>query len=208
MIEVRVLIVEDEPIIAEDIASALKTNDFEVSAIVYSKEDALAELKNNQPDLVLLDINLHGGEEGIEIAKLINEKYFLPFVFLTSYSDKQTLQYAKSTEPSGYVVKPFSDAGLYATLEIALYNHTQKNKHRFPGINLEFINKTLPTHLSEREFVVVELIYAGKTNNQIADELFVSINTVKAHIKSIYLKLGAFSRSTLILRLRELMLLK
>ena len=206
MTEARVLIVEDEPIIAEDIASALKTNDFDVSAIVYSKEDALEELKNNQPDLVLLDINLNGGEEGIEIAKLINEKYFLPFVFLTSYSDKLTLQHAKSTEPAGYVVKPFGEAGLYATLEIALYNHTQKNKHRFPGINMEYINRGLATQVSEREFAVVELIYAGKTNNQIADELFVSINTVKAHIKNIYLKLDADSRSTLILRLRELML--
>ncbi|MBK8608557.1 MAG: response regulator transcription factor [Chitinophagaceae bacterium] len=207
MTEARVLIVEDEPIIAEDIASALRTNDFDVSAIAYSMEDALEELKNNQPDLVLLDINLNGSEEGIEIAKVINEKYALPFVFLTSYSDKITLQHAKSTEPSGYVVKPFSEAGLYATLEIALYNHAQKNKHRFPDINLEHINKTLPTQISEREFTVVELIYAGKTNNQIAEDLFVSINTVKAHIKNIYLKLNTDSRSTLILRLRELMLL-
>lgn len=206
MIEARVLIVEDEPLIAEDIASALKTNDFNVSAIVYSKEDALEKLKTDPPDLVLLDINLNGGEEGIEVAKVINEHYFLPFVFLTSYSDKQTLQHAKSTEPAGYVVKPFSEAGLYATLEIALYNHTQKNKHRFPGISLDYINKTLPTAVSEREFAVTELIYAGKTNNQIAEELFVSINTVKAHIKNIYLKLDTDSRSTLILRLRELML--
>lgn len=205
MIEVKVLIVEDEPLIAEDIATALKSNDFSVSGIVYSKEDALQALKNNQPDIVLLDINLRGGEEGIEIAKFINENYFIPFVFLTSYSDKQTINHAKGTEPAGYVVKPFNEAGLYATLEIALYNHTQKNKHRFPDLSLEKINSPLTSPLSEREFSVTELIYQGKTNNQIAEDLFVSVNTVKAHIKSIYLKLDADSRSTLIFRLRELM---
>ncbi|HNR15157.1 MAG TPA: response regulator transcription factor [Chitinophagaceae bacterium] len=205
MIEVRVLIVEDEPLIAEDIATALINNDFTVSAIVYSKDDALAELKNNPPDLVVLDINLNGGEEGIEIAKVINEKYFLPFVYLTSYSDKLTLIHAKNTEPAGYIVKPFSDAGLFAAMEIAVYNHAQKSKLRFPELNDDVINRHLPSPLSEREFGVVQLIYNGKTNNQIAEDLFISINTVKAHIKNIHQKLDADSRSTLIARLRKLM---
>jgi DNA-binding NarL/FixJ family response regulator len=205
MIEVRVLIVEDEPLIAEDIATALKNNDFSVSAIVYSKEDALAELKNNPPDLVVLDINLNGSEEGIEIAKVINDKYFLPFVFLTSYSDKITLNHAKNTQPAGYIVKPFSDTGLYATLEIAVYNHAQKNKLLFPELNRDIINRRLTSPISEREFGVVQLIYNGKTNNQIAETLFVSVNTIKAHIKNIHLKLDTDSRSTLIRHLQELM---
>lgn len=205
MIEVRVLIVEDEPLIAEDIATALKNNDFSVSAIVYSKEDALYELKNNPPDLVLLDINLNGAEEGIEIANVINDKYFLPFVYLTSYSDKITLLHAKNTQPTGYIVKPFNDAGLYATLEIAIYNYAQKSKQLFPEINMDFINQKLMTALSDREFAVAKLIYDGRTNNQISDDLFISVNTVKAHIKSIHLKLQSDSRSTLIARLRQLM---
>jgi len=205
MSEVRVLIVEDEPLIAEDIATALANNDFNVSGIAYSMEDALDELKRNLPDLVLLDINLNGGEEGIEIAKLINERYSLPFVFLTSYSDRITLLHAKNTEPAGYIVKPFTDAGLYATLEIALFNHTQKNKHLFPELTVEKINAVLTNKLSDREFDVTRLIYDGKTNNQIAETLFVSINTIKAHIKNIYQKLDADSRSTVLARLRELL---
>lgn len=205
MIEVRVLIVEDEPLIAEDIATVLKNNDFMVSAVVYSKEDALQELKNNQPDLVILDINLNGGEEGIEIANVINEKYFLPFVYLTSYSDKITLLHAKNTQPAGYIVKPFSDAGLYATLEIAVYNHAQKSKQLFPELKPDIINGRLHTVLSDREFDVVKLIYDGKTNNQIAEILFVSVNTIKAHIKNIHQKLETDSRSTVIARLRQLM---
>ena len=205
MNEVRILIVEDEPLIAEDIAMVLKSNDFEVSAIVYSKEDALAELKNNQPDMVLLDINLNGREDGIEIAKIINETYFLPFVFLTSYSDRQTLLHAKNVEPAGYIVKPFSDAGLYAALEIALYNHSQKSKQRFPFLSSEKVNNNLLSPLTAREFEVLKHIYDGKTNNQIAEALFVTANTIKVHIKNAYLKLDACSRSTAILRLRELM---
>ncbi len=205
MSEVKVLIVEDEPLIAEDIATALVTNDFYVSGIVYSKEDALQELSTNTPDLVLLDINLNGGEEGIEIANVLNSSYDLPFVFLTSYSDKITLNHAKNTQPSGYIVKPFTDAGLYATLEIAIFNHAQKNKHLFPELNLYKINTSLDNALTDREFEVTKLIYEGKTNNQIAETLFVSINTVKAHIKNIYLKLDAFSRSTLLAKLRGLM---
>lgn len=205
MIEVKVLIVEDEPLIAEDIASSLKNNDFTVSAVVYSKNDALEELKSNMPDLVILDINLNGGEEGIEIATIINEKYLLPFVFLTSYSDKSTLLHAKNTQPSGYIVKPFSDAGLYATLEIAIYNHAQKNKQLFPDLSPDIINGKLSMVLTDREFDVVKLIYDGKTNNQIAEDLFVSVNTVKAHIKNIHQKLDTDSRSTVIARLRQLM---
>lgn len=205
MNEIRVLIVEDEPLIAEDIATALKSNDFDVSAIVYSMEDALVELKDNQPDMVLLDINLSGREDGIEIAKIINEKYFLPFVFLTSYSDKQTLLHAKNMEPAGYIVKPFSDAGLYAVLEIALYNHSQKTKQNFPFLSSEKLNIKLPSPLTAREFDVLKHIYDGKTNNQMAEILFVTANTIKVHIKNAYLKLDANSRSTAILRLRELM---
>lgn len=205
MMEVKVLIVEDEPLIAEDIASSLKNNDFSVSAVVYSKEDALFELEHNTPDLVILDINLNGNEEGIGIASVINAKYMLPFVYLTSYSDKTTLLHAKNTLPAGYIVKPFTDAGLFAALEVALFNHTQKNKQLFPDLNETIINGKLSSALTDREFDVVKLVYDGKTNNQVAEDLFISVNTVKAHIKNIHQKLDTDSRSTLIARLRQLM---
>lgn len=204
MSEVKVLIVEDEPIIAEDIATSLMNNDFDLAGIAYNKEDALLELKKNNADIVLLDINLNGGEEGIEIAEEINKTYHLPFIFLTSYSDKSTLLHAKNSQPAGYIVKPFTDAGLYACLEIALFNHAQKNNHLFPEITLEAINSKLENPLSDREFEVIKLIYDGKTNNQIAESLFVSINTIKAHIKNVYFKLDVGSRSTVLAKIRLL----
>ena len=205
MSDIKILIVEDEPLIAEDIAAIVERNDFRVSAIVYSKDDALEELKNNLPDLVLLDINLNGEMTGIEIGGKINDDYNIPFIYITSYSDKNTLEKAKHTEPSGYIVKPFNEAGISTTLEIALFNHAQKNKRKFADLSLHKINQHLPEQISEREFALLQLIYDGKTNKQISDALFISSNTVKKHINNTYLKLNANSRSTTIARLRELM---
>jgi DNA-binding NarL/FixJ family response regulator len=205
MSDIRVLIVEDEPLIAEDIAATLRQADFGVSAIAYSKQDALSELLMNQPDMVLLDINLNGGMEGIEIAEQIKGKFILPFVYLTSYSDRQTLEKAKKTEPSGYIVKPFSEATLCAAIEIAIYNHAQKTKAYYPALNLDIINRDLSSPLSEREFEVLCLIYEGKTNLQIAAQIFISINTVKKHINSAYLKINVETRSGGIAMLRKLM---
>lgn len=203
--DIRILIVEDEPVIAEDIAALVERNDFVVSAIVYTKANALQELDTNLPDMVLLDINLNGEMDGLAIAEIINEQFNIPFIFITSYSDKSTLEKAKYTGPSGYIVKPFNEAGLYTTLEIALYNHAQKNKLKFPLLTLQKINKNLADPVSEREFNLLQLIYDGKTNKQIAEILFISLNTVKKHINNTYLKINASSRTTAIATLRSLM---
>lgn len=206
MSDLRILIVEDEPLIAADIAASIEEMDFIATGIAYSVDTALEELKNNTPDIVLLDIQLNKGQEGIEIAQVINEKYGLPFIYLTSFSDKRTLQDAKTTEPYGYVVKPFNEAGLYAAIEIALYNHTQKNKSKFPELLLERINKQLADPFTDREFEVLQLIYNGNTNNQIAEKLFISINTVKKRINAAYLKMDTSSRTAALAKLRSYML--
>ena len=126
MSDIKFLLIEDEPLIAEAIAAVMERNHFVVSAIVYSKEDAFEHLNTHFPDMVLLDINLNGQMDGIEIAEKINKQYNIPFIFITSCSDKHTLEKAKFTEPSGFIVKPFNDSGLYSTLEIALHNHPKK----------------------------------------------------------------------------------
>lgn len=202
MTGVRILVVEDEPLIADDIANQLRINDFEISAIAYDYEDAVYELKFNVPDAVVLDINLGSGKTGVDIAEVINEKYGLPFIYLTSYADKETLERAKRTEPLGYVVKPFDERNLIATLEIALYNFSQKQKSTQPALNLDKINARILSPLTEREFAVLQQIYEGKSNQQMADSLFVSINTIKTQINSIYLKMEANSRSSLLAKLR------
>ena len=204
MSKFRVLIVEDEPVIAENISMYLDNNDFEVSGIAYDGGEAIEQLQNNTPDAAILDINLESEEDGIDIANCINQKYQIPFLFLTSYSDKETLQRAKNVNPSGYIVKPFNERTLLASLEIAINNHAADNKKKMPLLSIDRINRYLLSPLSDREFEVVQLIYEGITNNQIAERIFVSVNTVKTHLKNIYLKLDANTRYGVIIRLREL----
>jgi DNA-binding NarL/FixJ family response regulator len=206
MSELKILIVEDEPVIAENIAMYLNNYDFTVSAIAYDDEEAINQLTTNTPDAAILDINLDAPMNGIQIAEYINKNCRLPFLFLTSYADKETLAKAKAVEPWGYIVKPFNEKTLLASLEIAISNFAQRSNQQVPQLNLAKINRQLINHLSEREFDVMQLIYAGKTNQQIAAAIFVSINTIKKHIQNAYLKLDATSRSSVIARLREFML--
>jgi DNA-binding NarL/FixJ family response regulator len=205
MSELKILIIEDEPVIAENISMYLNNADFTVSGIAYDDEEAVNQLHNNTPDAVILDINLDSSIDGIQIADYINKNFRLPFLFLTSYSDKETLQRAKMVEPSGYIVKPFNGQTLLASLEIAISNFANRSNYQVPDLHLDKINKHLLSPLTDREFRVLQLIYQGRTNNQIADELFVTINTVKVHIRNTYLKLDAASHSTAIVRARELM---
>lgn len=205
MSEFKILIVEDEPIIAEHIAVYLNNADFVVSGIAYDDEDAKTALKNNTPDAVILDINLDSETDGIEIADFINKNYRLPFLFLTSYADRETLERAKAVEPWGYIVKPFNEKTLQASLEMAISNFANRSNQHHPKLNFEKINKHIQTPLSEREFEVLQLIYDGKTNQQIADAIFVSVNTIKKHINNSYLKIDAVSRASAITRLRSLM---
>lgn len=204
--ELQVLIVEDEPVIAENIAHYLNNHNFKVCGIAYDDEEAKMFLENGSPDAAILDINLGSASTGLDIAHLINAKYKVPFIFLTSYADKETIEKAKAVNPWGYIVKPFNEKTILATLEIAISNFAQANNKGRPHLNLEKLNKHLLSPVSEREFEVLRLINEGCTNQQIADELIVSINTIKKHINSAYLKLDAYSRSSAIVRLRELML--
>ncbi|MFN8357784.1 MAG: response regulator transcription factor [Spirosomataceae bacterium] len=204
MSEIRILIVEDEPLIATDIEQCLDNLDFRVSGIAYDPTDALHELANNQPDVVLLDINLSSDQmDGIDLAQVVKEKYQIPVIFLTSYSDRPTLDKAKRTAPAGYILKPFDERTLLATLEISLYNFAQRQKYQQPPLLLEKINRKIPTPLTDREFEVLKQLHEGRTNQQMADELFVSVNTIKTHLNNLYLKLDANSRSMVIKRVRE-----
>jgi len=206
--KVRVLIVEDEPLIAENLAMYLNNNDYEVAGIAYDFEEGMHHLKEGKPDIVLLDINLEGKQDGIDLGKYIHEKLGIPFVFLSSYSDKNTLDRAKQVQPSGYLVKPFHEKTLLTTLEISLANFAGFSNAKNVDLNLDAINSSLHSPLSQREFEVLQLIYGGKTNQQISQELFISINTLKRHINNAYMRLDVNTRTTAIKKLRDLMKLK
>jgi DNA-binding NarL/FixJ family response regulator len=206
MEEIQILIIEDEPVIAENIACYLNNHDFKVCGIAYDADEAKMFLENGSPDAIVLDINLGSEMDGLDIAAFVNNHYPIPFILLTSYADKETIEKAKKVKPWGYIVKPFNEDTLLASLEMAISNFAQMRNKNQPEPRFEKINKHLINQVSEREFEVLILIYAGKTNQQIADVLFVSVNTVKKHINSCYLKLDVLSRTGAIARLRELMM--
>ena len=109
MSQFQVMIVEDEVLICDDLEAVLTSIDYNVISMAHNGEEAVEKLAENTPDLVLLDINLKGRMDGIEVAKTINEFYNIPFVYLTSYASKGVIERAKTTHPMGYLIKPFTE---------------------------------------------------------------------------------------------------
>ncbi|MEW4923520.1 response regulator transcription factor [Algibacter sp. 2305UL17-15] len=203
MSEIRILIVEDDPIICEDIRDMLSNANYNTVGVAYNKKKAIETIDELQPDLVLLDINLEGYYEGFDIAEYINKNSKTPFIYLTSYSGKQIIDRAKKTLPMGYIVKPFNEKELYSTIEIALYNFS---RFMLPvAINRETINSLLKTPLTQKEFETLKGLYEGKTNQLLAEDQFVSVNTIKTHIKNIYEKMNTHTRLETITVLNKLL---
>ena len=98
-----------------------------MTLISFNFEEATELLKKDLPDIVLLDISLDGERDGIEVADHINQYYKLPFIYLTSHADTATVQRAKATHPSSYLVKPFDANDIFAAIEIALANYAKSN---------------------------------------------------------------------------------
>ena len=123
MASVKILVVEDEIIVAKDIQDTLKKQGYDVPAIALSGEQAIEKTEQIQPDLVLMDIVLKGDVDGIEAAEQIRSRFDIPVLYLTAYTDEQTVKRAKITEPFGYITKPFDKRELYTNIEMALYKH-------------------------------------------------------------------------------------
>lgn len=138
MANANILIVEDERITAEDIKKALKSVGFDVPAIISSGEEAIKASEELQPDLVLMDIKLEGEMDGIQAAEKIRSKFGIPIIYLTAYSDEKTVQRAKVTEPSGFILKqpygflrkPFEESELNTAIEITLYRDRLEKRLR------------------------------------------------------------------------------
>ncbi len=125
----KVLIVDDEVFISEQLNIILEDLGYEVSDIAFNTQSAIASLKSNPPDIAILDIKMHGENQGFQIAKYIKENMDIPFVFLTSFSDKSTVKEASELSPDGYLLKPFNEADIFSTLNVVLTRLAQKNPY-------------------------------------------------------------------------------
>src|SRR4030043_2371234 len=130
MDKIRLLVGEDEGLVARDIEDMVRNAGYEVSAVVGTGEDAVEKAETTHPDLILMDIILREAMDGVEAAEKIRERFNIPVIYLTAHTDENTLQRAKITEPLGYTLKPVEQKELMTVMEMALYKHQMEIKLR------------------------------------------------------------------------------
>lgn len=178
---IKILIVEDNVIIADDMQSMLEEIGYEIVDNVIVYEQAVEVLKNNQVDLVLIDIILASDKTGIDLGKHIRDNYNIPFIFVTSNSDRATVENAKTVKPNGYLVKPFEQQDLYTSIEIALssFNYSEKGENGSSDDGEEKImsNSVLKDSIFVKKQHLYYRIQFGDIQFIKADNVYLEVNT-------------------------------
>jgi DNA-binding response OmpR family regulator len=128
--ELRVLIVEDETLIAEELRERLSQFGYSVIAAVDTADEGIAIATRERPDLVLMDIRLKGEKDGVQAAQEIRQQVDIPIVYVTAYSDRLTVDRARQTEYDAYILKPFHRRELQSTIEVAMQRHAMRTQQR------------------------------------------------------------------------------
>jgi CheY-like chemotaxis protein/DNA-binding PadR family transcriptional regulator len=139
----KILVVDDEAIITMQLERRLAAMGYAVSGMAASGKDAVDKARSAHPDLVLMDIVMPGEMDGIEAAKIITEELNIPVVFITAYADDTIIKKANSVRPYGYVVKPFTELGLKAAIEVALFRKATELEN-------QKLKKSAPEKISQK----------------------------------------------------------
>lgn len=180
-----ILLIEDERLVAENIATILKEASYENISIVSKRKEAINFYQENEVILIISDINLYGQHEGPLIVKELLTLRKCPVIYLTAYSDQQILEDALETEPSAYVLKPFTERQLLVAVKMAL-------REQESAIWAENLQKP-----SVRELEIIRYLAEGMNSKEIAKRLFISEHTVRTHRRNMLKKLGLGSSSEL-----------
>ncbi|MEQ6118267.1 response regulator transcription factor [Reichenbachiella sp. MALMAid0571] len=180
----RIFVVEDEVLIADGLCRTLDQLGYESLEPALSYKEAIERFDKEEMDLVILDIYLGGKKTGIDVAEYIRSKSDTPHIFLSSYSDQQTLDLAKQTQPYAYLVKPFGKEDVFTAIEVAFNNYERLSQKKTISISQEYISEITPT-----EKLVLQKIKENLTSKEIAVELNISLSTVKNHRHNICKKL-------------------
>jgi len=121
--KIKILIAEDDPVVAKNLSITLEDRGYDILGISESGEELLQKVISQSPDLVIMDINLAGIMDGVEVTSLLKNKTNIPVLYLTSDRDRATLERAKLTNPDGYLIKPFDEDELVSAIEIAVHRH-------------------------------------------------------------------------------------
>jgi CheY-like chemotaxis protein len=157
----RILLVEDEAIVARDIQSQLAELRYEVCGRAARGEEAIELSGTHRPDLVLMDIQLAGEMDGVTAAHTIRERFDIPVVFLTAFAADDILARAKLAEPYGYILKPFSERELSTVLEMALYKYTAESRLKESAQN----NQTILDNMVDGVITINEFGEIDSFNN-------------------------------------------
>ncbi|MDO8891574.1 MAG: PAS domain S-box protein [Sulfurimicrobium sp.] len=187
----RILIVEDDPLMAQELQLRLEMLNYGVAGIVASGEESQLQVAVLKPDLILMDVVLYGAMDGIEAARQIHLKHDVPVVFLTAYSDKDLLKRAKSIGPLAYLVKPLKEKELQLTIELALSQHRMETHSRQARIELErrvaertaeleIANQRLQQEMAQREETAKALLERETSYRILFEEAPVGIVTANA----------------------------
>ncbi|MEO1054689.1 MAG: sigma-54 dependent transcriptional regulator [Bacteroidota bacterium] len=168
----KILIVEDEFIIAHDLKQILENLGYYVTGIAVSADLAFQEIDKERPDIVLLDIILKGPKTGIDIGKQLNDHYKIPFIFITSHADKTTISKVAATNPYGYILKPFGEKDIYAAIELGLFKSenerlTAENSYLIEEINREYNFEEIIGKSAAIQQVFKEIEQVAPTNSTV-----------------------------------------
>lgn len=162
----KILIVEDELLIAKNISIILEKEGYETIYGITRYEDAINFIVNNEVDLVLIDIQLNGISDGVDLGNYLLKKNTIPFIYITSNTDDVTINRVKDTRPHGFISKPFKSIDVLTTVEIVLNN--------FSHINIDKLRHEVELDYNEEPFVlkkVVEYINDNISKKMTLDEL-------------------------------------
>lgn len=178
MSEQRVLIIEDERLVAIDLQELLEAAGYQTE-VAHSSEEALEKAERFVPHLVLCDINLGEGATGIDCIRHLQQSFAkLEVIYITAFSSSEVIRAADETEPFNYIVKPYNDSQIRVAVQMA-FNYLERSK-----------KDTRISELSLSEFRVLELVAEQKTSKEIAAQLFIAEKTVRNHRYNIIKKLG------------------
>lgn len=182
----HILLIEDELIIAKDLKMTLEKQKFSKVDVSKNEEEAIAFFTSNTYDIIITDINLNSKKDGIEIISHFNTIKKIPVVYLTAYSDDDIIKRAEATSPFAYILKPFNESQLKATINLALLNFKKRDQASKGLID----NSDKIALLTKREKQVLVTLSNGNSSKEIAEVLNISNQTVEKHKQNIREKLN------------------
>jgi PAS domain S-box-containing protein len=178
----KILIVEDERIVALDISATLKALGYEIASFAVSGYEAVNIVEKEKPDLILMDIRIKGEIDGIQTAELIQSNYNIPIIYLTASADENTLSRAKITGPYGYVIKPYDKKILHSVIEMALYKNRMERKakenERWLSKTLQSMGDAMVTTDKEGNIKLMNLVAESKTGWKLEEATGRNINEI------------------------------